>query len=71
MKQTAAWDLVVVGGAYTDYVVQGLKISEQGETTLGSKFLELPGSKVYYLSVSCLPRDMPKLPTSSAITVTR
>jgi hypothetical protein len=34
MKQTSAWDLVVVGGAYTDYVVQGPKIPEQGETTL-------------------------------------
>jgi ribokinase len=45
MKQTSAWDLVVVGGAYTDYVIQGPKIPEQGETTLGNKFLELPGSK--------------------------
>jgi ribokinase len=45
MKQAATWDLVVVGGAYTDYVVQGPRIPEQGETTLGNKFLELPGSK--------------------------
>jgi ribokinase len=45
MKQTATWDLVVVGGAYTDYVVQGPKIPEPGETKLGNKFLELPGSK--------------------------
>ena len=45
MKQTANWDLVVVGGAYTDYVAQGPELPEEGETTLGQYFLELPGSK--------------------------
>ncbi|HEY7415325.1 MAG TPA: PfkB family carbohydrate kinase [Ktedonobacteraceae bacterium] len=45
MAQTTAWDLVVVGGAYTDYVVRGPRLPVQGETTLGNKFLETAGGK--------------------------
>jgi ribokinase len=44
MRQTR-WDLVVVGGAYTDYVVQGRHLPTKGETAVGTTFLKLPGSK--------------------------
>ena len=45
MHRTTEWDIVVVGGAYTDYVVHGKELPAQGETTLGQEFLIVPGSK--------------------------
>lgn len=45
MMQTERYDIVVVGGAYTDYEVQGPTLPHEGETTRGTTFLELPGSK--------------------------
>ncbi|QBD78714.1 ribokinase [Ktedonosporobacter rubrisoli] len=39
------WDLVVVGGAYIDYVVRGERLPEQGETVVGDDFLMTPGGK--------------------------
>ena len=45
MAQTATWDIIVVGGAYTDYVVRGEKLPTIGETVVGQKFLIVPGGK--------------------------
>jgi ribokinase len=45
MGQTADWDIVVVGGAYTDYVVRGTRLPVPGETVVGNELLELPGGK--------------------------
>lgn len=45
VQRDASWDLVVVGGVYTDCVVQGENIPSQGETVVGNTFLMLPGSK--------------------------
>jgi ribokinase len=39
------WDIVVVGGAYTDYVVRGPRLPKPGETIQGKDFLIAPGSK--------------------------
>jgi ribokinase len=39
------WDIVVVGGAYTDYVVRGPELPTPGETVRGQEFLILPGGK--------------------------
>ncbi len=45
MAQATAWDIVVVGGAYTDYVVRGEKLPTPGETVVGKEFLIVPGGK--------------------------
>ncbi len=45
MTRTPAWDIVVVGGAYIDYVVQGSRLPGQGETVVGNEFLKVPGGK--------------------------
>ena len=42
---TESWDIVVVGGAYTDYVVRGQCLPQPGETVIGQEFRILPGSK--------------------------
>ena len=39
------WDIVVVGGAYTDYVARGPRLPEQGEDVRGDIFHEFPGGK--------------------------
>ncbi len=44
-KQSFEWDIVVVGGAYTDYVVRGPELPKPGETVRGKDFLILPGGK--------------------------
>jgi len=45
MRQTPVWDIVVVGGAYTDYVIRGPELPKRGETVLGQESLIVPGSK--------------------------
>ena len=45
MEQPSEWDIVVVGGAYTDYVVRGLELPKPGETVRAKDFLILPGGK--------------------------
>jgi ribokinase len=45
MIQASRWDIVVVGGAYTDYMVRGSTLPTPGETVVGNEFLEVPGSK--------------------------
>lgn len=45
MIQTVTWDIVVVGGAYTDYVVRGEQLPTIGETVVGQEFLTEPGGK--------------------------
>ena len=45
MKQKATWDLVVVGGVNTDYVVQGPRLPSPGLPAEGAVFLEGPGGK--------------------------
>lgn len=45
MVQSPEWDMVVVGGAYTDYVVRGPELPTTGETVRGKDFLILPGGK--------------------------
>jgi ribokinase len=45
MVQSPEWDIVVVGGAYTDYVVRGPALPAPGETVRGKDFLILPGGK--------------------------
>jgi ribokinase len=44
-QQEKQWDIVVVGGAYTDYVVRGSRLPKPGETIQGKDFLIAPGSK--------------------------
>jgi ribokinase len=39
------WDIIVVGGAYTDFVVRGPHLPVPGETVMGHDFLTLPGGK--------------------------
>jgi ribokinase len=39
------WDVVVVGGANTDYLVRGPRLPGPGETLRGDEFLEAPGGK--------------------------
>jgi ribokinase len=39
------WDVVVVGGANTDYMVRGPRLPRPGETVQGDEFLEAPGGK--------------------------
>lgn len=45
MVESTEWDIVVVGGAYTDYVVRGPELPTPGETVRGKEFLILPGGK--------------------------
>ena len=45
MVQSPEWDIVVVEGAYTDYVVRGPELPAQGETVRGKELLILPGGK--------------------------
>lgn len=45
MPQYLAWDIVVVGGANTDYLVRGDKLPVAGETAEGAEFQEAPGGK--------------------------
>jgi ribokinase len=44
-QQEKRWDIVVVGGAYTDYVVRGPRLPKPAETIQGKDFLIAPGSK--------------------------
>src|SRR5688500_14458102 len=39
------WDVVVVGGANTDYLVRGEKLPQPGETVDGEEFLAAGGGK--------------------------
>lgn len=45
MTEQAEWDVVVVGGANTDYLVRGAKLPAAGETSEGEDFQEAPGGK--------------------------
>src|SRR5207248_3094878 len=45
MARTTGWDIVVVGGANTDYMVKGPKLPTPGETVDGDVFQEVPGGK--------------------------
>jgi ribokinase len=45
MAQTILWDIVVVGGANTDYLVRGPKLPTPGATVEGDVFQEAPGGK--------------------------
>lgn len=40
-----AWDVVIVGGANTDFLVRGPRLPRAGETARGEVFLESPGGK--------------------------
>ena len=39
------WDIVVVGGANTDYLVRGPRLPQRGETGQGDEFQPAPGGK--------------------------
>src|SRR5437899_45513 len=45
MTRAYEWDIVVVGGANTDYLVRGSKLPASGETVKGEVFQEAPGGK--------------------------
>lgn len=45
MTRSVEWDIVVIGGANTDYVVRGPRLPVAGETVEGEQFLEGPGGK--------------------------
>jgi ribokinase len=45
MPQRADWDVVVVGGVNTDYIVRGPKLPKPGQTITGEEFHRLPGGK--------------------------
>lgn len=47
-----AWDIVVVGGAYTDYVARGKRLPAKGEDVQGDVFRELPGGKGFNQAVA-------------------
>ncbi len=44
-SETPGWDVVVVGGANTDYLVRGPRLPGPGETAQGDEFQEAPGGK--------------------------
>lgn len=39
------WDIVVVGGANTDYLIRGPRLPQRGETVQGNEFQSAPGGK--------------------------
>lgn len=45
MANDSSWDVVVVGGANSDYLVRGKHLPSPGETVEGDLFLEGPGGK--------------------------
>jgi ribokinase len=45
MPRAIDWDVVVVGGANTDYLVKGPRLPRAGETVEGDVFQEAPGGK--------------------------
>jgi len=45
MAKKKKWDVVVVGGANYDYLVQGPQLPGPGETVQGNEFQEAPGGK--------------------------
>src|SRR5437879_6286486 len=46
MASKNEWDIVVVGGSYTDFMVLGTRLPKQGETVVGDTFLlRIPGGK--------------------------
>ncbi len=45
VSQQAKWDIVVVGGANTDYVVRGPRLPTPGEVVEGDDFYQAPGGK--------------------------
>jgi ribokinase len=45
MTRTIEWDILVVGGANTDYLVQGPRLPAPGETVEGDVFQEASGGK--------------------------
>jgi len=52
-KVNKKYDVVVVGGANTDFVIKGAKLPEPGETLDGDSFLEAPGGKGANQAVAC------------------
>jgi len=47
------YDVVVVGGANTDFVIKGAKLPEPGETVDGDSFLEASGGKGANQAIAC------------------
>lgn len=45
MKPQPLWDIVVVGGINTDYLIRGPRLPAPGETLAGDEFMESPGGK--------------------------
>lgn len=45
MSESVEWDVVVVGGANTDYLVRSSRLPEPGETVHGDTFQEAAGGK--------------------------
>ena len=45
MKPVVAWDVVVVGGINTDYLIRGQRLPAPGMSLDGEQFLEAPGGK--------------------------
>ncbi len=45
MDSERAWDIAVVGGANTDFLVRGERLPTPGETVQGSEFQTAPGGK--------------------------
>jgi ribokinase len=45
MAHKNKWDIVVIGGVNTDYLVRGQKLPKPGETAMGEVFQEAPGGK--------------------------
>src|SRR5437660_7247876 len=61
MRQLPAWDIVVVGGAYTDYVVRGPELPTPGETVRAQDFLILPGGKGANQAVAAVRLGAPRI----------
>jgi ribokinase len=51
-KQAADWDVIVVGGVNTDYLIQGASLPGPGETVEGKVFHEGPGGKALNQAVA-------------------
>lgn len=45
INSTRRWDIVVVGGANTDFLVRGQRIPQRGETVQGNEFQQASGGK--------------------------
>ena len=45
MAEKTGWDVIVIGGANTDYLVRGRRLPQPGQSVTGTEFQQAPGGK--------------------------